>query len=784
MSLSPPTVRPWLLTAAVCCVLFAGTVLLFSRGLGYDFSNYDDPSYVTNNVHVQAGFTRESLAWAFTGHADYWHPLTWLSHMLDWQLWRDHAGGHHLTSVLWHALNAVLAFLVLRRLTGAMAMAGFAAALFAWHPLRVESVVWITERKDVMSGCFFLLTLWAFASYARSGTGVPPAKSAPRSSRPLRPSPTDPQAVPVGAHLGAPSIPAAPARSWPFYLLTLALFLAGLMCKPMLVTLPGVLFLLNIWPLRRLDLSVLDRATWRRARQLLLEQVPLLALSLAIAAVTVLMQQTQGAFVLDLPFGARLGNAVVSIARYLGKFLWPVDLAVCYPHPGHWPWLAITGAAALFLGLTALAWWQRRARPWVLVGWAGFLVALLPALGLVQVGFQAMADRYTYAPILLLQLALLWTLQPLLASRPLARKAAAAAAVAVLFGCAARTWNQQAVWRDPATLFRHALAVTERNEVGHALLAYTLATQGELGEAAIHSRRALELNPRNQTALFTLASVLERQGHTAEAAGFYHQVLALNPKDSDTEYRLGLLLLRQRDPAAAQHLRAVGQRHPELAEQRVAEGMDHTLHGRAKLGLAQFEVALALNPDEPTAHFGAGLALAQLDRDNDAIAAHRNALRLRADYPEAHTELGLLLLSRGDAAGAATHFRAALRSAPELATAHLGLARAVEQLGRADEAAASFARAVELAPDSPVVQRTVAQAFARRQQFAAAVEHYQRAIELQPQDATLHAELGYALILSGRRADGVAAWKAALALDPTLPGLRERLERLEQTESR
>lgn len=757
-------------------MLFACTVLLFSRGLSYDFSNYDDPAFVTNNVHVQAGFTKESLAWAFTGQADYWHPLTWLSHMLDWQLWRDNAGGHHLTSVLWHALNAVLAFLVLRRLTGAPWTSAFAAALFAWHPLRVESVVWITERKDVMSGCFFLLTLWAFAAYAQRRDA--------HSGRSLRPSQTDPHAVPAEAHLGAPSIPSAPARPWPFYLLTLGLFLAGLMCKPMLVTLPGVLFLLNVWPLRRLDLSVLDRAMWRRTGQLLLEQVPLLALSLAIATVTVLMQQTQGAFVLDLPFGARLGNAVVSIARYLGKFLWPANLTVCYPHPGHWPWLVIMGATALVVVVTAVAWWQRRARPWVLVGWAGFLVALLPALGLIQVGFQAMADRYTYAPILLLQLALLWTLAPLLAARPFARKTAAVTAVAVLLGGAIRTWEQQAVWRDPTTLFRHALAVTERNEVGHALLAYTLATQSELEEAAIHSRRALELNPRNRTALFTLASVLERQGHAGDAAELYRRVLELNPKDSDTEYRLGLLLLRQRDPGAQQHLHAVGQRHPELVQQRIAEGMDHTLHGRAHLGLAQFEVALALNPDEPAAHFGAGLALAQLDRDDDAITAHRNALRLRADYPEAHTELGLLLLSRGEPAEAETHFRAALRSAPELATAHLGLARAAEQLGRADEATASFTRAVELAPDSPLVQRTAAQAFARRQQFAAAVEHYQRAIELQPQDAALRAELGYALILSGRRADGIAAWKAALALDPTLPGLRERLDRLERTEAR
>ena len=342
--------RPGFRTAMVCALLFGGTLLLYGRVTGFDFVNIDDPVYVTGNPMVQRGLSWAGAVWAFTAPSDYWHPLAWLSHMADCQLYGLAPAGHHFTSILWHALNAVLAFLVFRTLMGGTWRSAFAAALFAWHPLRVESVAWVTERKDVMSGCFFLLTVLAYARFAAARSAGRPA-----------------------------------CRS---YGLALVFFAAGLMSKPMLVTLPFVLLLLDYWPLAR-------QPRWPARRQVR-EKLPFFALAGAAGVATVLMQKSAGGFVLSLPVTARLGNAAVALVRYLGKFLWPFDLIVCYAHPGSWPVETILAAVALLLGLGATVWWQRRDRPWLATGLAWYLVTLLPVLGLVQLGFQAMADRYTW----------------------------------------------------------------------------------------------------------------------------------------------------------------------------------------------------------------------------------------------------------------------------------------------------------------------------------------------------------------------------------------------------
>jgi tetratricopeptide (TPR) repeat protein len=479
-----------------CALLFGGTLLLFSRATDFGFVNYDDPSYVTDNLQVQGGLSWAGLLWAFTAPLDYWHPLTWLSHMLDWQLYGPSASGHHLTSVLWHALNAVLAFLLFRRLAGGFWRSAFAAALFAWHPLRVESVVWITERKDVMSGCFFMLTLLAYARYV--------------------------------------AVRAAGRPAWRPHLLALACFAAGLMSKPMLVTLPLVLLLLDFWPFARGT----SLAAWR---QLVLEKLPFFALSAAAAVATVLMQRQAGAFVLDVPIGARAGNAVVSLVRYLGKFVWPLDLVVCYPHPGYWPALAVVGASALAIGFGCLAWQQRRSRPWIATGGLWFLVTLLPVIGLVQVGFQAMADRYTYVPLLGVELALLWSLPGLSSLR--ARSGASIAAAVVLAACAARTWDQEGVWQDSVSLFEHAVRVSDHNDVAEDFLASALFAAGRFDEAAAHAGRARALNPRNDRALVTLAGLSERQGRMDEAMALYRSALALRPDNPQVQCQLGLLEL-------------------------------------------------------------------------------------------------------------------------------------------------------------------------------------------------------------------------------------------------
>ncbi|PTY00696.1 hypothetical protein DB354_01170 [Opitutus sp. ER46] len=584
-SVSPPPPRRRVVLLAAG--LFLGTVLLFLRGTTYGFVNYDDPAYVTANPHVQAGLTWSGVVWAFTAPADYWHPLTWLSHLLDWQLYGAAAGGHHVTSVLWHALNAVLAFLVFQRLGLTALRAAFAAALFAWHPLRVESVVWITERKDVMSGACFLLTLLAYAGYVeRRAAGRPAATS---------------------------------------YALTLAAFAAGLMCKPMLVTLPLVLLILDVWPFRRAG----SRGAFAR---LVLEKLPFLLLAAAVAALTVLMQRQVGAFVLEVPLTDRVGNAVVALARYLGKLAWPSDLIVCYAHPGSWPVLIVAGAAALLLALAALAWRQRHTRPWVAAGLAWFVVTLLPVLGLVQVGFQSLADRYTYLPLLGVVWAVVASLPAFASAR--GRAVLGLAAASLLAALAVRTWTQQATWRDSVTLFTHAVTHSPGNEVAEDLLSSALLAEGRLDEAAHHAERALALNPRRATAAISLASVRERQGRLDEAKALYRTALAIQPPAPELQAQLALLELATGEPAAARArlvpalVAAPGLRAPTLQL-----GQDALQRGDLVRARFLFEVLIAAYPREVDARVGLGTALIRSGQPTAGREHWRRALELDPAYP-------------------------------------------------------------------------------------------------------------------------------------------------------
>ncbi len=588
---SPVTPRPRSHTWAASTVLFAGTMLLFSRSLGYDFINYDDPIYLTNNPHVQAGLTWDGLGWAFTGKSDYWHPLTWLSHMLDWQLFGAHATGHRTVNVLWHAANAVLVFHVLRRLTGAWWLALFSAALFAWHPLRVESVVWVTERKDVMSGFFFLLTLWTYARYTvRFKSGEPAGR---------------------------------------FYGLTLALFLAGLMCKPSLVMLPVLLLVLDAWPLGRLSLQP-AAGWWREHRCVLLEKLPFLGLSAIISYVTIRMQIASEAFVLTVPLADRLGNAVVSVARYLGHFLWPAGLAIFYEHPGAWPPPAVAGALALALLLTALAWGQRHRQPWVLTGWLWFLVMLLPALGVLQVGLQAMADRYTYLPILGAHLALLGTLRLL----PVPVRLQAGAAGLVLVTCAGLTWSQQQFWRDSEILYQRAIAVDPTSTHAEAFLGYTYQEAGSFAAAEQHARRALELSPVNHWAWLTLANVQEQTGRLGEAVESYRHLTEMNPRYLRGHYQRGLLFQQLGRPGEAEAcLTEAAKLAPDTVEVFVALAEVQARQRKFPQAAGSYARVVELQPAHAEAHAGLGYMLVLTGRRDEAAKHWAEALRLKPDFP-------------------------------------------------------------------------------------------------------------------------------------------------------
>jgi protein O-mannosyl-transferase len=765
---------------AVCLVLFCGTLLLFSRAVGHSFVDCDDPDYVTGNVHVQAGLTWAGMRWAFTsGDAANWFPLTRLSHMLDWQLFGSDPRGHHAVNVLWHALNAVLAFLALRRLTGlcgnefpvssassskpdaggktaaenasarpagAFWTSAVSAALFAWHPLRVESVAWVAERKDVLSVFFGLLTLWAYAVYVEERQG--------NKNRATR-----------------------------FYVFTLAAFAAGLMCKPMLVTLPFVLLLLDWWPLQRVSsfkFQVSSSETHaphdpQLIRHLMREKLPFFLLTVASCIVTYQVQKTGHAVVESLGLGTRFANAVVSVAGYLGKFFWPFNLAVGYPLPAHRPVTTVAGSALLLLVITGMALWQWRRRPWLPVGWFWFLGMLVPVVGVVQVGMQAMADRYTYLPVLGLQLALLWTVSE--AASPLAlRRFVLMAAALMLVACAARTWNQLGVWRNSNTLYEHALAVTKDNYLVHSYLATTLLNEGRFDEACSHFRRAIEIKPDYAVAHHRLGVALEKMGRTNEALTIYLELLKIRPNFAAAHYNVGIILLNRNQPAEAMaHFQAALRVNPNHDSTLVALGMATAQLGRLQEAIADYEKALASNPFNAEAYYNCANALVSLNRDQEALERYEKALQLNPDFEAAHCNYANLLQKLGRPVEAFEHYRRAIQLQPKDANAHFELGVALEGLGQTNEALASYTRAAELKPDYADAQYNIGVILLNQNQPAEAMTHFQAATRSQPDYTAAQVGVGLAAEQLGRFSEAVAAYEQALRLEPNLPGLPEKL---------
>ena len=432
-SISPPKVNRCWFSIGICIALAGLTWLVFSQTLWHDFINYDDPHYVYENTKITGGLSISGIAWAFTHiHALNWHPLTTISHMLDCQLHGLKAGWHHFTNVLLHTLAAMLLFLALQQMTGAVWRSAFVAAVFAIHPLRVESVAWIAERKDVLSGVFFMLTLLAYLYYVR----VPRVRG---------------------------------------YLVVVFLFACGLMSKPMLVTLPFVLLLLDYWPLDRIKGQL-----WKRVA----EKIPLIALSAVSSVITFLVQKGAVGQTEELPIFERINNAIVSYVLYIWQMVWPVNLAVFYPHPeNRLPLWEIVSCFLLLIFITVTAIALRKQRPYLLVGWLWYLGMLVPVIGLVQVGWQGRADRYTYLPLIGLYIAATWAVTDLTALYRHQRATLSTVAILVIAALSCCAWIQTSYWRDSETLFKHALAITTNNDVAENNIGIVFLGKGKLDEA-------------------------------------------------------------------------------------------------------------------------------------------------------------------------------------------------------------------------------------------------------------------------------------------------------------
>jgi tetratricopeptide (TPR) repeat protein len=734
----PAGLRPVL----VCLVLGLLTVAAYWPVARNGFINFDDPDYVSSNQMVQAGLTWDSVRWAFASyHSSNWHPVTWLSHMVDCQLYGLKPAGHHFTNLLFHVANTFLLFGLLKRFTGALWRSALVASLFALHPLHVESVAWVSERKDVLSGFFFLLTLWAYARYGQL------AAHSPRSTV---------------------------ARAWVWYTLSILLFAVGLMAKPMLVTLPFLLLLLDYWPLQRLVLAPNSGLPSVQAsrfkvqgstfRYLLIEKLLFLALSVASCIVTFLVQRASGAVVSlsNEPFAVRLANAIVAYGWYLIKTFWPVNLSVFYPHPPlDLTSLLVVGSLALLVPITAaavLAAFRPATVPWLassrfmapafLSGWLWFLGMLVPVVGFVQVGKQAWADRYTYLPHIGLFVALVWGFSKAKLQNPnpkvpdaatehappnkqqatrttenaarstlhaqpqtgstsgltfdvsrLTFRASGIVFALLVLVLAFLTYCQTTFWRNDTTLFQHAAAVTENNFVAYGVLANTLLPEKKWTEAIALCQKAIALSPGYTEAHNTLGIIYNQQGRYDDAIASFRQALQTDATYPDAYVGLADIFNRQKKYADAE---------------------------------AQCREALRFEPLHLTATFNLAIALHNEGKLDEAASYYRRVLEAQPKFFAAHRYLGNVLVAQGKAGEAIPHFLAALETQPKDVDTHVVLGVALLDRGKLDEANTQFLEALRLQPTNSIANYQLALSRQSQGQAREAIDHYHAALRAQP----------------------------------------------------
>lgn len=628
------------------------TFLVFGRVAFFDFIDFDDGDYITHNAVVQQGITFHGIVWAFTHfNAGNWHPLTWISHMLDCDLYGLEAGGHHLTSVFIHAGTAILLFLVLWQMTGALWRSAFVAAIFAIHPLRVESVAWVSERKDVLSGLFFVLTIGAYVRYVRQPWSI--------------------------------------TR----YGVVMLLFTMGLLCKPMLVTLPIILLLLDYWPLQR-------KKPWA---SLVMEKLPLLALAAGLCVITILAQHQAIRSFKACPLEVRATSAILSYQTYLVQMVYPAHLAAFYPFPHRIPVWETLLATLLLAAISLLAFMKRQTNPWLPMGWLWYLVMLLPVLGIIQVGAQAHADRYTYLPQIGIYLALTWLVAEWAVQWRINTLALGGFMGAIIVALMVCSWKQTGYWKDSPTLWQHALDCYPDNDLAYVNLGNELVLNGQLEEAVNLYKKAVQIDPGNADYQTCLANALRKNGEIDEALIYYKNAAKIKADSPEAQFNFGQALKQ---------------------------------NGKTEEAMAQFQIALQIKPDYMPARWNLGFILFQEGKIDEAAAQFRKALESDPNNPDAHLYLGLCLFQLGEMAEAKSQYEQALKinsGDPQIQNnlAWLLAACPVASLRDGNEA-------VELALESneitggtdPAILHTLAAAQAQDGRYSEAVQTAQQAFSL------------------------------------------------------
>lgn len=767
--------RAWF-AGLLLCVL---TLLACGNVARNGFINYDDPDYVTANPHVQGGLTWANVKWAFTTTRNSnWTPLTWLSHMLDAQLFGLNPHAHHLAGLLWHTANALVLFVLLRRLTGALYPSFVAAAFFAVHPLHVESVAWASERKDVLSTLFLLLTVWAYAAYARAAQpGQPPVEEgagqpghSPGSSSSSGP------AAPQGSHRSALA----------YYLLALGLYALGLMTKPMLVTLPFLLLLLDYWPLGRLAAG----AGQTRARGIIrlgVEKLPFLVLAAGSSAITLLAQTKSYSMLGGLPLRLRIATAVAGYVKYLGKTVWPSGLAIFYPdpnaryfapHPGtlypasdQWPVWQTTAAVLFLAALSALVFLRRRQEPWLMTGWCWYLGMLVPVIGLVQAGVQVTADHYTYVPLIGIFIMGAWSVAEWGQGSDPRRWCVAGATVILLSGCVLAAHRQVGFWRDNRTLFAQALAVTSRNPVAEWMVGAEYAQQGQLGLAQTHFRLALEADPYEVEAHSALGSLFELEGRTELATNEYQTSLRLKPADEFARVHLAGVLKKmgQAKEALAQYAQAA-RWNPDSVEANYQAGALSLDAGDLDRAGQYLERAVALQPNHADALLCLSDLRAQQGRELDALSALRQVVQLYPTNFELRVNYGSMLWKAGLRPDGLAQYREAARLGPAHPLIHYDLGAALLAQGQLAEAGKELAEALRLRPDYLEAAADLGRCRAAQARFKEAELAFEHAVQLAPTNADLQVELATALLMDGQTNAAKLAFVKTGQLQPQLAG--------------
>jgi Flp pilus assembly protein TadD len=592
----------------ICLFLVVALYGVYGQVGGHSFVRYDDGLYVTANYEVQNGLNLHGINWALTTtHAYNWHPLTWMSHMLDVSLFGLEPGAHHVVNLYIHLANSLLLFFVFRRMSAEVWQSGFVAVLFALHPLHVESVAWVSERKDVLSTLFWMLTMWSYTRYTVK---------------------TD--------------------AGW--YLLTLLFFMLGLMTKPMMVTLPFVLLLLDYWPLRRYNFKGFNRITplYENASlvELIREKIPFFFLSTASCMVTFYAQKTGGSLGSSdvYPLATRISNALIAYVSYIGKTFWPFSLAVFYPYPQSIPIWQAVGAGLLLMAAFGLVVINIRRFPYLAVGWFWYFGTLVPVIGLVQVGGQAMADRYTYIPLIGVFVILAWGIPHVLSRWRFKTIGMIFGASVILLVCTMAARFQTSIWADSHTLFEHALKVTENNAVAHNIIAYSLAEKGELKEAARHIYAGLEIQPANFGAYNNLGNIRLQQGKVDEAVRHFSKALQINPDKEYIHYNLANALMAQ---------------------------------GKTADAIAHYDLALGLTPNNVNYRNNLANALVKAGRIADALHHYQAALSIDPNDPEILNNCGVALIQAGKIRAAVKCFKMASSLDPEYAIAKNNLLKAL-----------------------------------------------------------------------------------------------------------